>query len=84
MCTEWIYKAEKDGVSFLAASFSDYAEVNISLENLMQVMLILLTQDVQSPGSVQHLVPFHFLALPNYLTHLSVSNVCMFLSPGVS
>lgn len=43
--TEWIYKAEEDGVSFLPASFSDCAELNISPEN----MLVLSTQGVQNP-----------------------------------
>lgn len=45
MCTEWIYKAEE--CFFLAVWFSDYAEVNVSLENLMPAVLVLSLEGVQ-------------------------------------
>lgn len=83
-CAWWLYRA-KDTASVLAVWCSDDADGTVSLENLMQAVLVLLTEDVQKPWKLTALMPLHSLALANYLAHLSIYSVhfsvwCSFLT----
>lgn len=77
-----LFKAEEDGVSLSAVSASDCA-VTISLENVMQAVLVCPHKVWKAPGHSQQQMPFHSLALPPDFTHFQCA-MCVFLSHAVS
>lgn len=79
-----LYKAEEDGVSLPAISSSDGAEVNISLENGMQAVLVLSTQGVQNPWAFTAANALSFSSPSSLLRSLSVCSVCISVSCSFS